>query len=140
MSTSIQLPLMAAVRTILVGSAPLTALLGGANRVFDNPSQQHEPPYISFGECVTRDWSSHTNEGFQGSLQLDTWTSTKHSRKDCLLIQDVIYQLLHRKPVVVATFSQVVFLQDLQTAMKDEDGVTYHGISRFNFIFGGSEL
>lgn len=138
MTTHIHLPLKERLKNILTSDATLDNLLLGTEKVFDNPPRNELPRYITFGEFTSDQWDSHTNNGFQGSLQLDVWTNDMHSSKPCHEIQNRIYQLLHRQDLEVSGYAQINFECSLQTILKDDDGVTHHGVQRFSFIFGGN--
>lgn len=73
MSVSATFSLRKAVHARLAGDAALAALLGGA-RVHDEAPRGTAPPYITFGDVRTRDWSTASDHGAEHFVILDVWT------------------------------------------------------------------
>lgn len=106
--------------------------------VYDNVPDNSAYPYIEIGEDEYDDWSSHTHDGFDGSVWIHVW-SEYPGRKEVKLIQNRIYELFHNQDMGIDNFPTVTFLQELCRNFKDPDGRTHHGVQRFDFLFGGIE-
>jgi hypothetical protein len=131
-----QSELQARLFAILNGDADLATLLGGSNRVFDQVPDNTEFPYVTLGEALLLDWDSHTWAGFQGEVSVHTW-SRADGRLQAQNIMKRIYALLHSVDLAIAGFKTISFRQTSAQVVRDPDGKTHHGISKFNFILGG---
>ena len=62
-----------AIRTCLCGNATLISRLGGPF-VFDEPPRNQLPPYITFADVRSRDWSTSTDDGAEHIMTMDVWS------------------------------------------------------------------
>lgn len=93
MSVAAASALRKAIHISLAADAPLAALLGGA-RIFDEAPRATEPPYVTFGEARTRDWSTCTDRGAEHVVLIDVWTEYRGAGAS-LTIAGRIEALLH---------------------------------------------
>jgi len=122
-----QHPLQKSIYQILVGDAPLLALVTG---IYDRPVQGTVFPYVAFGTWQGRDWSSMTTNGLVFSLALEVW-SREGGHKQSAVIMERIHTLLH--DVNPAVDGQVlVSLRFISSSIAlEDDGCTYRGILTF---------
>ena len=80
MSASPVVSLRKAMRDHLLADATLTAMLGGA-RVFDEAPRGIEPPYVTFGDARTRDWSTASDSGAEHVVVLEAWSAQRGVRE-----------------------------------------------------------
>lgn len=81
-----------AVRAALAGDATLLALLGGA-KVFEEAPRGAPPPWITFGETASRDWSTSSDRGCDQRLALHVWSGAG-GLEECLVIAERVATLL----------------------------------------------
>ena len=93
MSASATFALRKAIHARLVADAALLALLGGA-RVYDEAPRGTEPPYVTFGDARTRDWSTASDQGAEHFVVLEVWTQHRGAGA-ALTIAARIEKLLH---------------------------------------------
>jgi hypothetical protein len=67
------LALRSALRAWLAADAALLSLLGG-ERIWDEPPRGSEPPYLTFGEAVARDWSTASSSGREHAFTVVAWS------------------------------------------------------------------
>lgn len=67
------LALRSALRARLTADAALVSLLGG-ERIWDEPPRGSDPPYLTFGEAVARDWSTGSSSGREHAFTLVAWS------------------------------------------------------------------
>ena len=66
-------------------------------------------------------------------LQLDTW-SQFHGREEAQDIQASQIALLNRQPLALATLHLVYLRLDYADVLEDPDGLTWHGVTRYNWL------
>lgn len=121
------------VYTLLTGSAAVNALV--SNRVYDVVPDNPTYPFIIIGDDEYRDFSTHTDLGFEGFIQVDTW-SQSHGKKECKEIQNAIYDVLNNIDLSLTGFKTLSLRCNLSNTDKDPDGRTIHGVQRFDFLIG----
>ena len=134
MATHPQVSVQQKVYTVLTGDATLMGLIEG---VYDNVPDNPLAPYVTIGDDEYSDFSSHTHDGFEGSVQIDVWSEAV-GRKECKTIQNRIYTLLQNLDLAIDGFPTLNFKCGLSTVEMDPDGRTYHGVQRFDFLIGGN--
>ena len=120
--------------SILNGDGPLNDLI---DKVHDNAPDNSDYPYVVVGDDDLSDFSSHTNDGFEGDVTVDTWTQSE-GRKQCKAIQERIYTLLHNIDLGIVGFKTISFRCTLTNILKDPDGRTHHGVQVFSILLGGN--
>jgi hypothetical protein len=131
-----ELPLQTRLFEILSGDATLAELIG-ADRVFDFVPENEPYPYITIGDMESRDWGSHTHDGFEFDAHIHTWTKAS-GRKQALEIMARVYQLLHNLDISITDFPTITCREADRRIPLDPDGRTYHGIQRFRIVLGGN--
>ena len=64
--------LQKAIHAQLIADAGLTALLGGP-RIYDDVPRQPAFPYVTYGGCTVRDWSTGTDDGDEHTVTMHVW-------------------------------------------------------------------
>lgn len=124
--------LQKAVFTTLSGHQPLSDLMGAA-RVFDDVPRDAEFPYISFGPCASRDWSTGSDEGQEHTLTLNAW-SRGGGRREVLHILMLVESLLDGADLVLDGHRLVNLRHEVSEASREDDGETYRGVARFRAV------
>ena len=91
--------LKAALRSLLLGHAPLAALLGG-DKVHDDVPRTAEAPYIVFGDATARDNGTVSDSGHVTEMALSVWSQQGGTRQ-ALLIADVAASLIEDAALVL---------------------------------------
>jgi len=125
------LALQEAIVAALKASSPIGSLI--ADRVYDRPPQDVVFPYISLGPEQAEPFDAQLLDGWDVSLQIDTW-SRKPGRVEARQIMTAIAGALHDQPLAVSGHAFVMGRMTMQTTMNDPDGVTVHGVQKFRFI------
>ena len=92
MTASSIIDLRKAVRAALIADASLSSMLGGA-RVYDEAPRGTEPPYVTFGDARSRDWSTASDRGAEHILVIDVW-SVQRGQREALAISARVQDLL----------------------------------------------
>jgi len=131
MATDPQLAIQEAVFKALSEDVDLNCLIKG---VFDFvPDVDSEFPYVTIGADNFSDFGSHTFDGVDGFVNVDTWTRGS-GRKECKTIMKENYRILHNATLIVIGFCVVTLRRNLVETVLDPDGQTYHGIERYELI------
>lgn len=120
---------------LLKSDAQILSLLGG-EYIYDHVPDNTATPYITFGEDSFDDFGAHEVDGFQGFIEIHTWTQAEGG-KLCKQIQDIVYRLFHNSDLGLTEHKTISLRGGLFTTMLDPDGRTFHGVNRFNLILGG---
>lgn len=126
-----QLKIQTAIFKALNGDSKLNKKITG---VFDFVQQEQKFPYISIGADNFSDFGSHTFDGLDGFVIIDSWTQGDAGRKDVKEIQADIYRILHNSNLVVEGFCIVKLIREFVETILDPDGQTHHGIERYSLI------
>jgi Protein of unknown function (DUF3168) len=70
------LSLQQAMRSTLLGHAPLTAFLGGAH-IFDEVPRGEHPPFVAFTDIETRDWSVTGQKAHEHFITIEVTTNER---------------------------------------------------------------
>ena len=116
----------------LANSTDVTSLLGGA-RIYDDPPQAANLPFVSLGQSEFRDWSTGTEDGTEHLLTLHVW-SRAGGKKQVHEIIEAIRGVLHYKPLALADHHLVNLRHEFSEARPDPDGDTFHGIVRYRAV------
>lgn len=121
----------------LVANTPLMALITG---VYDNPVQAADSgaaaafPYVTIGDDDITPWDTDTETGSQASVNIHTWSRARNLL-ETKLIQQAIYNVLHRSTFAITGYTVVMIDLQSQGATRDPDGITIHGVQTLNIIF-----
>lgn len=122
--------LQAAVIAKLTGDTGHMALVTG---VYDAVPQQTAYPYESIG-ALQENFADGFTDGFRsGMLQIDCW-SQYHGRKEAQDIQASQIALLNRVSLTLATLHCVYIRLDYADVLEDPDGLTWHGVTRYQWL------
>jgi len=132
-AVSASLALQSAILTALSASADLTALTGGAARVFDFVPPGTPYPYVTFGQSLERDWSTGTEDGREHTLTLQVW-SRASGRSEVYHASAIIRSLLHLAKLPLAGFNLVNLRYQFSEARREPDGETFRAILRFRAV------
>jgi hypothetical protein len=134
MSADSSLDVQSGVYTLLTATSALTALLaGGAGGILDHVPPETDFPYVVLGEthCVPVDGQCFS--GNDVTLTLHTY-SRGAGMRETRSIMAAVYEALHNADFAVP--SQVLVLcrcLESETRLED-DGLTRHGLQRFQII------
>ncbi len=125
MAESAEWSLQSAIYQALVGSAELTAQLGGL-RVYDHPPQAAAYPFVTIGESSVFDWSTGTEDGAEHLVTLHVWSRSGGKRQAYALVEQ-IRELLSDHALVNLRYQ-------FSETRQDPDGETYHGVVRYRAV------
>lgn len=119
---------------MLKADGTLSGLVTG---IYDNVPDETAEPYITIPDSKFEDSSSHTHDGFKGSITINVW-SVSRGTLETKTIQNRLYELLQNLDLELAGFNTLNFRLGLNEVLKDVDGRTHHGVTRFDFLLGGN--
>ena len=135
MSEQVQLTI--AIIAALKADAALTALLttySASPAVFTHVPQDLETyPYVVLFDAGLSDDSNDCNLGFDGVLNIHSWTD----QRDMAVIgniQKAVYDALNHAELAMTGYSLVELHQEFSTILRDPDGITLHGVQRYRII------
>lgn len=124
----------AGVFTRLTGTAGLTALLaGGAAGVRDHVPEGTAYPYLVIGEAAARPLETQAVSGNDVTITLHSY-SRGAGMKEVKAIMAKIHDALHNASFSVPNQSLVLCRCLESTAQLEGDGLTRHGVQRFQII------
>ncbi len=132
MSGSASWQLQQAVYGVLIGSAWLTTLLGGA-RIYDDVPQAAPYPHVGLGQTASSDWGTGTEDGEEHILTLHVW-SQGGGRGEAQRIIAALRDVLHTASLTLTGHVLVSLRQQFSDVRRDPDGVTIHGIVRYRAV------
>lgn len=100
MALSAEIALRRALRDRLVADPALIARMGAA-RIHDEAPRGAQPPYVTFSQAQSRDWSTKTEGGAEHALLLDVWSSRPGAR-EALEIAALVAAALDDAPLALA--------------------------------------
>tara|TARA_R100000808_G_C2115997_1_gene128628 strand:+ start:46 stop:450 length:405 start_codon:yes stop_codon:yes gene_type:complete len=102
--------------------------------VHDHVSSGTAFPYIVIGEETLTDDSSSKDIDFnEFTLTIHTF-SRNRGRKEAKQIMARIYALLHKASLTVTGATHVNTRFEYSDVVREQDGLTYHGVQRFRTI------
>jgi hypothetical protein len=128
MSGSPSWPLQQAVYTRLNADATLTTSLGAT--IYDSTPDSAAFPYVVIGDDTEAPNDTMGVTGRDMTLTLHVW-SQYVGKKQVKEIQNRIDALLDRWKPTVTGWNAVQMLQEFHESFMDPDGVTRHGVSRY---------
>lgn len=114
-------------------------LAGEGNKgVFDFVPDNQAFPYVRIGDIEWVDFSTHTEDGFEGTCTIHTWSRpVDRGRRETLILQGIIYSLLHRSNLAIENYANVSLRFVSSNILVDPDNVTVHGIQVFRLLIAG---
>lgn len=128
MSGSPTWPLQQSVYTRLSGDTELVTTLGAA--VYDHVPDSAAFPYVALGDVTEGFADNMGRTGRNLTITVHIW-SQYAGMKQVKQIADRVDDLLDRWTPTVAGWSATEMLHEFFETMRDPDGVTRHGVSRF---------
>lgn len=122
----------AAVHAALVADVDVTAALGG-QRVFDHVPRGRAYPYMTFGQCITRDWSTGDSVSHEHLMVLHVW-SRAAGREEVLAILAAARTALHDQALALADHRLINLRHESSDVRRDPDGETFQGLLRFRAV------
>ena len=102
--------------------------------VHDHVPQGTSFPYIVIGEETMTDESSTKTLDFNNFTLTIHIFSRNRGRKEAKQIMARIYELLHNQNLSVTGASHINTRFEFSDVIKENDGLTYHGVQRFRTI------
>ena len=126
------LPLQKAIYDILSGDVTLTNTYSAGT--FDYVQDDYDSfPYIKIGEETAVDNGTKDLQGNEHTLVIHTFSRYRGS-KEVKQIMSRIYALLHESSLTVAGASLVNLRFEFSDIIKENDGLTTHGLQRFRAV------
>lgn len=116
----------------LTGSSELTSLLGG-DRIFSDAPPAAQFPFMTFGQTVTLDWSTGSEDGTEHSVTLHVW-SRADGAEEVHEILEATRTALHDQTLALEDHYLVNLRHEFMEARLDPDGETMHGIVRYRAV------
>jgi len=124
--------LQTAVHATLSADAGVLSALGGG-RIYDHVPCGGPHPYVTFGETVSRDWSTGSEDGEEHLLTLHVWSQAA-GRREAVEIAGAIRSALHHQALELAGHRLVSLQHESSEFRREGDGVTYRGIVRLRAV------
>jgi len=108
--------------------------------VYDNPTQVADPdnndafPFVTVGDATLSEWGDDCKAGFDAQVIIHTWSRAHHTL-ETKAVQGDIYTGLHRVDLMVGGTPVVLCEEQSRDALRDPDGVTVHGVSRYRVVW-----
>lgn len=114
----------------LAADATLETLLGAADRILDDAPEKQAYPYIIVGEDSELPNETMGTVGVEQTLVFHIWSQYKGS-KQVKQIHARMKALLHRWQPTASGWDTTQMLFEFFEIVRDPDGITRHGISRY---------
>ena len=118
--------------TTLNGDNTITSTFSAT--VHDHVPQGTSFPYIVIGEGTMTDESSAKTLDFNNFTLTIHIFSRNRGRKEAKQIMARIYELLHNQNLSVTGANHINTRFEFSDVIKENDGLTYHGVQRFRTI------
>ena len=118
--------------TTLNGDNTITSTFSAT--VHDHVPQGTSFPYIVIGEETMTDESSAKTLDFNNFTLTIHIFSRNRGRKEAKQIMARIYELLHNQNLSVTGADHINTRFEFSDVIKENDGLTYHGVQRFRTI------
>lgn len=115
----------------LSGDSTITSTYGA--NVYDYIPDNTSFPYVKLGEETSVDNGTKTLQGNEHTLVIHTFSQYRGS-KEVKNIMSRIYALLHESSLSVSGASLVNLRFEFSDIIKENDGLTTHGIQRFRAV------
>lgn len=124
--------LQAAMFGALAADAAVVGALGGA-RIYDDPPQGAEYPYLTFAQSLSRDWGAAGADGQEHTVTLHVW-SRESGRKQAFAVIDAVRAVLHDATLTLSGHRLVNLQHEASDVRRDAGGDHVHGIVRFRAV------
>jgi hypothetical protein len=101
--------------------------------VFDHVPQDEDYPYICLEGQTAQEFDTKTFNGFEVPVLVHSW-SRYDGNKEIAEIMGAVYDALHNQSVHVEGYNFVHCLWEFSEMLTESDGLTRHGIQRFNLL------
>jgi len=101
--------------------------------VYDDVPQDGTYPYIVIGEASSGEFDTKTFNGFETGVVIHSW-SRYDGRQEVKEMMGAVYAALHNVLIEVEDFNTVLCLFEFSETLLEDDGITRHGIQRFNLV------
>ena len=118
--------------TTLNGDNTITSTFSA--KVHDHVPEGTSFPYIVIGEETMTDESSAKTLDFNNFTLTIHIFSRNRGRKEAKQIMARIYELLHNQNLSVTGANHINTRFEFSDVIKENDGLTYHGVQRFRTI------
>ena len=88
-------------------------------------------PFVALGEETTVDFSTKDVDGSDVTINIHVWSQYKGSKQTKDII-DRLHTLLHDYSLSVSGHNLINLRFEFSDIMRDPDGITRHGVMRFN--------
>ena len=133
--------LVAAIYTALDGDSALATLLGATGKVFNGLSDQVAAPFVDIGEVSNEDYGSSSGDAQEHTITIHCWTEHKNDGASvsavmkCTQIAAAVRAALHDVDLTLSAGSMAnLRCVSSQPALRDPDGVSWHGVLRFRAV------
>lgn len=116
---------------VLNGDSNLTSTLGAS--VYDYVPDSTAFPYVKLGEETAIDNGTKSLQGNEHTLVIHSFSRYRGS-KQIKEIMSRIYALLHESSLSVSGASLVNLRFEFSDVIKENDGLTSHGLQRFRAV------
>tara|TARA_R110000803_G_scaffold210130_1_gene281150 strand:+ start:592 stop:1011 length:420 start_codon:yes stop_codon:yes gene_type:complete len=134
---SVQVEVTKALINVLRNDAALTALLstyaGGSGVFYHVPQNFNSYPYVVVYDI---DLSSDNNDAtlaFDGVVNIHSWSDDRDISTVGNVMQ-AVYNALNRIDFVMNGYSLINIVQENEVVLRDQDGITLHGVQRLRII------
>lgn len=124
--------LQKAVFSALSSDGALLGLLGGS-KIFDDVPQETALPYVTFGQTVSRDWSTGTEDGEEHVVTLHVWSQAA-GRREVNAILGEVKRVISAASMPLAGHRLVNLRLEFSEGRREADGETYHGVARYRAV------
>ena len=106
--------------------------------VYDDVPQDAVYPYYVVGEATAGEFDTKTFNGFDMGIVVHSW-SRYDGREEVKEMMGAAYAALHNVEIEIEGFNTVLCQFEFSETDLENDGVTRHGIQRFNLVITDEE-
>lgn len=131
--------MVAAVYAALANDATLTTLLGSSGRVFTEVPDNQAAPYVFIALPNNNDYGSSSGDAQEHIFQVDVFTEQPwlglSAVQHCAKVVAQVRSVLHGIPLAMSAGTMAnLRCEFTQPALRDPDGVSWHGVLRFRAV------
>ena len=130
--SDLSVALQTTIYNALTGNSTLTTKLGG-NKIYDFVPENTAFPYVKLGTGSAVDNGTKTEKGSDYTLVIDTFSRYRGS-KETKEIMSLVYDVLHESNLSVSGASFLNLRFEFSDIIKENDGLTTHGLQRFSAV------
>jgi hypothetical protein len=108
----------------------LVALVGP---VYNHVPQATPLPVCRVRYCQARDFTTKDSFGYDGTIQVDVFTSHRGD-KIALRAIGLVVQALHLQTLTITTAQSLLLRRESVDAFTEPDGITHHAVARFRHL------